>query len=87
MRSNRRPAKIQFKSYSNRLLINIFDQISAVQSIVATISIRIRTIYIQYSSILYQKSSILLKIGQIWSKTVLELTIFDQNRQFLIKLD
>ena len=42
MRSNRPPAKIGSKSYSNQLLIDFFDPISAVRSIVATILIQIQ---------------------------------------------
>ena len=68
MRLDQPPAKIRSKSYSNQLLINFFDPISAVRSMVATILIQIRTIYIEYRSILYQKSSILSKIYRIWSK-------------------
>ena len=43
MRSNRGHAKIRSKSYSNWLLINIFNSNLPVRSIVATISIQIRT--------------------------------------------
>ena len=87
MRIDRLPFKIRSKSYSNPLLIDFFDPNLPVRSIVVTILIPIRTIYIKYSSILYQKSLILSKIGQIWPKTLLELTIFDQIRLFLIKFD
>ena len=40
MRLDRPPAKTRSKSYSNWLLIDFFDPISAVRSIVATISIQ-----------------------------------------------
>ena len=87
MRLDQPPAKIRSKSYSNRLLIEFFDPISAVQSIVATILIQIRNIYIEYSSILFGKSSILSKIGQIWTKTVNKSTIFNQIWPISIKFD
>ena len=87
MRFDRSPSKIRSKSYLNWLLINFFDPNLGVRSIVATISIRIQTIYIKSSSILYQKSSILSKIGRIWSKTLLKLTIFNQIQPFSIKIE
>ena len=43
MRSNRGQPKIQSKSYSNWLLIYVFDPNLQVRSIVATILIQIRT--------------------------------------------
>ena len=42
MRSKRPPAKIRSKSYSNRILSDFFDPISAVRSIVAMFSIWIQ---------------------------------------------
>ena len=55
MQLDRPPAKIRSKSDSNRLLIDFFDPISAVPSIVETISIRNPDHYIQSSTILIGK--------------------------------
>ena len=64
MRLDQPPAKIRCESDSNRLLINFFDPISAVRSIVATISIQNPDHYMESSSILIKKWSNLIKIGR-----------------------
>ena len=61
MQLDQPPAKIRSKSDSNRLLIDFFDPISAVRSIVATISIRIRAFISTYRSNFNRKRSIFIK--------------------------
>ena len=58
MQLYRPPAKIRSKSDSYRLLIDFFDPISAIRSIVASILIQIWTIYIEYSSTYIENSLI-----------------------------
>ena len=61
MRLDQPPAKIRSKSDSNRLLINFFDPISAIRSIVGTITIQNPDHYIKSNSILIKKWSNLIK--------------------------
>ena len=61
MQSNQGHAKIQSKSYSNRLLIDFCNSIPAVRSIVAMISIQIRSQILNLTSNLVEFYQILIK--------------------------
>ena len=67
MQSNQPQAKINFKSDSNRLLINFFDPISAIRSTRCDDLIRIRTIHIEK----------LIKID--WNRWILNRTEIDDR--------
>ena len=80
MRSNRPPAKIRSKSFSNRLLIDFFNPNLLLKSIKIVATIQIRT-QILILNLIYIKN---------WSKNDYyrpKMTIFDQNWQFSIKFD
>ena len=82
MRLDQPPAKIRSKSDSNWLLIDFFDLISAVRSIVATISIRNPDCYNKNSLILIENRSILIEKVWFISKIVVLDIFFDIIRTF-----
>ena len=82
MRLDRGRPEIRSKSYSNQLLIDFFDPNSAVQSIVATISIRNPGIYIENRSILSKIDRFYRKSVELYRKFV----EFDRKRSFWFQL-
>ena len=85
IRLDRPPAKIWSKSDSNRLLINFYDPISAVRSIVATILIRNSDHYIESSLILIKKSLIYIENYDLYQKDILNDDFRVDDRDFDIK--